>query len=134
MLAYGFVLFGLVIMIGFYVVIKRRDADTRDDLLISQESIRIENMLKNSVGWGYEESRQEARRVMDALHPDLEFIYDQTRELEYGWVFYFATPTKDPDHPWEYLVGCSNDIFVNRHTGKVEPRPSEIELMDWMDK
>jgi hypothetical protein len=70
---------------------------------------------------------------MDNLHSGLEFIDDQTREVEFGWVFFFATPTKDPDSRWDYLIGCSNDIFVNRHTGKVEPWSPDATLMDWMD-
>jgi len=98
-----------------------------------EEAKRIKNMLKRSVGWGYGECHAEARRVMDALHAGLEFIEDQTRELEYGWLFRFGIPTEETERPWRYLTGCSNELFVNRHTGKVEPLTSDETLMDWMD-
>lgn len=80
----------------------------------------------------YEQCRVNARRALDALHEGLTFIEDGTRELRHGWLFRFAIPTGDPDDPWDYLIGCSNEIFVNRYTGQVEGPPGESMLEDWM--
>lgn len=73
-----------------------------------------------------------ARRVMDALHDGLSFIDEAERESADGWTFSFGLPTGDPLNPWEYLIGCSNAIFVDRHSGKARVvEPDEIRL-DWM--
>jgi len=85
-----------------------------------QAAKETESMLANSVGWDYEQCRAEARRVMDALHPGLEFIGDAGREALHGWVFDYGIPTGDPARPWDYLIGCENSVFINRHTGKAE--------------
>lgn len=114
----------LILIILSFIFLELRStriAEKRIEVKKREEAKRIKNMLKKSVGWGYEECRAEARRVMDALHADLEFIEDQTRELEYGWLFRFGIPTEDPNQPWDYLIGCSNELFVNRHTSRVEP-------------
>lgn len=109
-----------------------RIAEKRIEVRKREEVKRIKNMLKKSLGWGYKECRTEARKVMDALHTDLEFIEDQTRELEYGWLFRFGIPTEEANRSWDYLIGCSNELFVNRHTGKVEPLTLDESPMDLM--
>lgn len=82
---------------------------------------------------GLEECRNKAREVLDALHPGLEFIAGREREAGNCWRFEFGIPTGNPDDPWDYLIGCSNVVFVNRRTGKVR-MPDDDELQnDWMD-
>ncbi len=125
-------LFLIILSVILLELRSTRIAKKRIEVRKREEAERIKNMLKKSVGWCYEECRAEARRVMDALHADLEFIEDQTRELEYGWLFRFGIPTEEPDRPWDYLIGGTNELFVNRHTGKVEPLTSDETLMDWM--
>ncbi len=125
-------LFLIILSLILFELRRTRIAEKRIEVWKSEEAKRIKNMLKKSVGWGYEECRGEARRVMDGLHTDLEFIEDQTLELEYGWLFRFGIPTEEPNQPWDYLIGCSNELYVNRHTGKVEPLNIDTPQMDWM--
>lgn len=89
-------------------------------------------MPSKNADLGYRHCHAVAHRAINALHPQLELIEEQTRELPLGWLFHFGIRTGDPDDPWEYLIGCSNEIFVNRHTGKIEALTEEVP-MDWMD-
>ena len=97
------------------------------------EARRMDEMISNSLDWDYNQCRDEARRILDALHPNLEFIEPETRELEHGWLFHFAIPTGNPEQPWEYLIGCDNKLFINRHTGKSEPEVADAIVTDWME-
>lgn len=97
----------------------------------SQVARRV--LLRDSLNLDLPACRERARRVMDGLHPGLEFIDPDGQAVADGWSFRFGLPTGRPEDPWEYLIGCGNLIVVNRHNGEAR-MPDHDELpSDWMN-
>ncbi|GJM10770.1 MAG: hypothetical protein DHS20C11_30460 [Lysobacteraceae bacterium] len=99
-----------------------------------ERAIEVEAMLENSLDLDYDDCRARARVLMDALHAGLEFVDGRDREVAHGWQFEFAIPSGDPQQPWDYLIGCSSTISVNRHTGKAELLDPDQVTTDWMGR